>query len=256
MRLEPGALPPRGPVNGAPAPERAAAHPAAAWHPSPNFGPRCGGASVALVVLHYTAMDSAGAALARLCDPAAAVSAHYLVGRCGTLWQLVAEEARAWHAGAGAWAGAGDVNSRSLGIEIDNDGRAPFAAAAMDRLEPLLADLMARHALPPEAVIGHGEMAPGRKADPGPRFDWRRLARQGLALWPETPPVTAGSPDAAAFAAALDIIGYPDAGPAERLAAFRDRYRPWASGPLSAEDCALARARAEPGAVDAAGARA
>ncbi len=184
-------------------------------------------------------MDSARAARDRLCDPDAEVSAHYLIGRCGTLWQLVAEADRAWHAGAGAWRGAGDVNSRSIGIEIDNDGASPFAAAAMDRLEPLLVDLRARHAIPPQGVIGHSDMAPGRKADPGPRFDWRRLARVGHAIWPRAAGGADGDP--ARIDADLDAIGYPPAEAAARLAAFRARFRPGAAGPADGIDARLAR---------------
>lgn len=151
------------------------------WRPSPNFGPRKGGAGVELVVLHYTAMQSAQAALERLCDPGPEVSAHYLIAKDGTLYQMVDEAERAWHAGAGSWLGREDVNSRSIGIEIDNDGRSPFSAAAMDTLEYLIADILARHGLGPQAVIGHEDMAPGRKMDPGPKFDWARLVRVGLA---------------------------------------------------------------------------
>lgn len=122
------------------------------------------------------------AALERLCDPASEVSAHYLIAADGTLYQLVREAERAWHAGAGSWLGCEDVNSRSIGIEIDNDGRSPFAAAAMDTLEVLLTDMLSRHDLDPEAVIGHQHMAPERKVDPGPKFDWARLARSRLAI--------------------------------------------------------------------------
>ena len=134
------------------------------------------------MVIHYTAMQSAVAALERLCDPGPEVSAHYLIAADGTLYQLVDEAERAWHAGAGEWCGRGDVNSRSIGIEIDNDGCAPFTAAAMETLETLLGEVLARHGLGPEAVIGHEHMAPGRKVDPGPKFDWARLARAGLAV--------------------------------------------------------------------------
>ena len=201
-------------------------------HPSPNFGERRGGARIGLIVLHYTVLDGAEA-LARLCDPLAEVSAHYLIDRDGTVLSLVPEEARAWHAGAGAWRGAGDVNSRSIGIELVNSGAEPFAEPQMAALERLLGDLMQRHALPPEAVIGHSDMAPDRKCDPGPRFDWRRLARQGLAVWPE--PATPGD-----FLADLRAFGYPEASPGTLLTAFRLRFRPWAKGPLDDTDRALA----------------
>ncbi|MCC5983909.1 MAG: N-acetylmuramoyl-L-alanine amidase [Rhodobacteraceae bacterium] len=197
---------------------------AARWHPSPNFGPRRDGLRPDLVVLHYTGMSSAQAALERLCDPGAEVSAHYLIGADGRLWQLVAEAQRAWHAGAGAWLGRVDVNSRSIGIELENPGDRPFPAPQMQRLEALLAGVLARWGIPPAGVIGHADMAPGRKHDPGPRFDWRRLARSGLALRPGAAPPGPWP----AFAPTLDAIGYPPAPEAARLAAFRARFRPQA----------------------------
>jgi N-acetylmuramoyl-L-alanine amidase len=138
-----------------------------------------------MVVIHYTAMESCAAALARLCDPAAEVSAHWLIAEDGRVMALVPEEMRAWHAGAGAWGGVGDVNSRSIGIELANDGAQPFGAPQMAALERLLAGIMARWQVRPERVIGHSDMAPERKRDPGPRFDWRALARAGLSVWPE-----------------------------------------------------------------------
>lgn len=202
-------------------------------HPSPNFGERRGRGRVDLVVLHYTAMPSCAAALERLCDPAAEVSAHYLIDGDGTVLSLVDEAARAWHAGAGEWAGAGDVNSRSIGIELANTGRDPFAEPQMAALENLLAGVLDRHALPPKAVIGHSDMAPDRKGDPGPRFDWRRLALQGLSVWPEL--ATPGD-----FRADLKSFGYPDTAPETLLTAFRLRFRPWAAGPLDDTDRALA----------------
>lgn len=206
------------------------------WHPSPNFGPRRNDARPDLIVLHYTAMSSAEAALDRLCDPAAEVSAHYLIGRCGTCWHMVTEENRAWHAGAGAWGDVVDVNSRSIGIELDNDGQSPFAAPMMDRLEALLPEITQRWHIPPQRVIGHADMAPGRKLDPGPRFDWRRLARQGLAIWPDLP-VAPGDP--AEFCAHAHRLGYPSGDPDTLLRVVRDRFRPSADGPLDAEDAGL-----------------
>jgi len=193
-----------------------------------------------MVVIHHTAMTDAAAALARLCDPVSEVSAHYLIGADGRLWALVDEEARAWHAGAGGWGGRGDVNSASIGIELDNPGTAPFAAPQMAVLEALLADIMARRAIPATRVIGHACMAPDRKDDPGPRFDWRRLARAGLSVWPG-PVMPARAPDWPAFRAAATAFGYPDAAPDKLLAAFRDRFRPRATGPLDGLDLALIR---------------
>ncbi|KAJ56467.1 hypothetical protein ACMU_05860 [Actibacterium mucosum KCTC 23349] len=134
-----------------------------------------------MIVLHYTAMPSCEAALERLCDPAYEVSAHYLIARNGDVYQLVDEVNRAWHAGAGLWGSCNDINSHSIGIEIDNDGLSPFAAPAMDTLDALLRQIMNRWAIGADCVLGHSDTAPGRKIDPGPRFDWLRLQRQGLA---------------------------------------------------------------------------
>ncbi|SIO56587.1 N-acetylmuramoyl-L-alanine amidase [Rhodovulum sp. ES.010] len=206
-----------------------------------------------MIVLHYTAMADAEAALARLCDPGAEVSAHYLVARDGRLFHLVDEAARAWHAGAGRWGDVTDVNSRSIGIELDNPGDRPFSAPLMTTLEALLREVMARRAVPPERVIGHSDMAPGRKGDPGRRFDWRRLARQGLAVWPA--PGQGGRPDTGAFRAAAARFGYGADWPAETvLDAFRLRFRPHASGPLEAADMAAAEDLARRFPVDRGGA--
>ncbi|AHD00325.1 N-acetylmuramoyl-L-alanine amidase [Leisingera methylohalidivorans] len=216
--------------------QRGPDHPGASWRPSPNSGPRRDGLTPALIVLHYTAMESAQAALERLCDPVAEVSAHYLIGSDGTLWQLVAEAGRAWHAGAGEWCGLADINSRSIGIELDNRGNHPFSAPQMAALEDLMQGIMQRWSIPPAGVIGHSCMAPGRKADPGPRFDWARLARQGLAAERGN----GGAPQGFSFdhfRKAAHRAGFT--APAEDdalLAAVRLRFRPWARGPLAAED--------------------
>lgn len=188
-----------------------------------------------LVVIHYTAMHSAQAAVDWLCTPQSQVSAHYVIGRDGQLWHLVEEGARAWHAGAGAWGAVGDVNSRSIGIELDNCGSVPFSEPLMHRLEVLLARLLRDWAIPPERVIGHSDMAPGRKIDPGPRFDWQRLARQGLAIWPQAG--GAGAADEGQFRDLARQVGYTAEVSDDRLlAAVRLRFRPWASGPLKQDD--------------------
>lgn len=227
--------------------------------PSPNFGPRRGGARPDLVVLHYTAMLTAEAALARLCDPAAEVSAHYLIAEDGRIWTLVPEAERAWHAGAGAWGGVGDVNSRSIGIELANagplDGFPPFSHPQMHALEALLGGIRDRWGIAAERVIGHSDMTPQRKADPGPKFDWRGLALAGHAVWPAG---EGGGEDGwPAFRAAAARAGYvaPDDDWAAVLAAFRLRFRPWAGeAALQAADVALAQglAAAHP-CVDAGG---
>lgn len=209
-------------------------------HPSPNFGQRRDGAKPSLVVLHYTAMGSCAEARSRLCDPAHEVSAHWLISETGDAEVLVPEEARAWHAGAGGWAGLVDINSHSIGIELANTGSHPFPAAQMRALADLLHGIFARWNIGPEGVIAHSDMAPTRKSDPGPRFDWRGLARQGLALWPECE----GCQDRP-LAASLAEIGYPEAPLPALLAAFRLRFAPWLDGPETATDRAFADAAAQ-----------
>ena len=201
--------------------------------PASCFGNRPAKALIELVVLHYTAMEDAEAALERLCGREFEVSAHYLVGRDGSVFRMVHEDKRAWHAGAGSWAGRSDVNSRSIGIELDNDGTSRFTDPLMETLETLLAGILDRHALSPRAVIGHSDMAPDRKRDPGRHFDWRRLAEKGLSIWPTPLPGGNFMRDAAAF-------GYPvHAGRGAILSAFRQRFNPDASGPLSKDEEAL-----------------
>ncbi|MGV6848046.1 MAG: N-acetylmuramoyl-L-alanine amidase [Marinibacterium sp.] len=208
-------------------------HPTAIPHLSPNFGPRRGGARPDLIVLHYTAMASVRAALDRLCDPGAEVSAHYLIGERGRIWQLVDEDMRAWHAGAGRWHDVTDVNSRSIGIELANPGNHPFPAPQMTALEDLLRGILTRHRIRPDGVIGHSDMAPGRKSDPGPRFDWARLDRQGLSA----PPRARAPADLSDFRRLAARAGYTaDAPDSAVLAAVRLRLRPWARGGLSPDD--------------------
>jgi N-acetylmuramoyl-L-alanine amidase len=203
--------------------------------PSPNFSERRDGAQPDLIVIHYTAMPTCAEARHRLCDPSVEVSAHWLIAEDGTVEQLVDEAMRAWHAGAGAWAGVSDVNSRSIGIELANAGDAPFPEPQMAALERLLPAIMGRWNIPPERIIAHSDMAPERKRDPGPRFDWRRLALQGLALWP------GGEGDGTApLLVSLAALGYPETAPEALLQAFRLRFRPWATGEETAEDRALA----------------
>ena len=141
-----------------------------------------------MIVIHYTDMTDWDETHARLCDPAAEVSAHWLIGLDGRAAPLVDEARRAWHAGVSSWEGERDVNSRSIGVELMNAGHTnglhPFPAAQMDALERLLGDVMARWGIAPENVVGHEHVAPGRKVDPGPKFDWARLRRLGLSRAP------------------------------------------------------------------------
>lgn len=203
--------------------------------PSPNFGERRGRARPSLIVLHYTAMAGCDEARARLCSPEHEVSAHWLISREGRAEALVDEARRAWHAGAGEWAGLSDINSHSIGIELDNTGFHPFPQPQMAALEALLQGVMQRWSIPAHRVIAHSDMAPARKSDPGPRFDWRRLARTGLSVWPAP-----GVADPAGFAASARAFGYPDVAADLLLRAFRLRFRPWATGPLDAADAGLA----------------
>ena len=212
-------------------------------YPSPNFGNRPGGVRPRFVVLHYTAMETVKAALERLCDPAVEVSAHYVIGPDAAIYRLVDEKDRAWHAGVGSWRDEHDVNSHSIGIELANDGRSPFPEPQMAVLEGLLREIFERWSIGPEAVFGHSDMASTRKTDPGPRFDWRRLARSGLSVWPELIAPGVFRVDARAF-------GYPDVDDDTLLNAVRLRFRPWATGPLDDTDRAVAAGLARLGSVD------
>jgi N-acetylmuramoyl-L-alanine amidase len=193
-----------------------------------------------MIVLHYTAMAPPEAALERLCDPGAEVSAHYLICERGRVWGMVDEEMRAWHAGAGQWGDVSDVNSRSIGIELANTGTYPFPAPQIAALERLMAGIMQRWRIAPARVIAHSDMAPARKSDPGPRFDWRGLARSGLSVWPGT--TAPGGVSEADFLRDAERFGYAlreDVTADDILRAFRLRFRPHAAGLLGAEDCAM-----------------
>ncbi|MEC4591184.1 MULTISPECIES: N-acetylmuramoyl-L-alanine amidase [Nitrospirillum] len=211
--------------------------------PSPNHGPRPEGTSVDILVLHYTGMLSAEAALDRLCDPAAEVSAHYVVEEDGTVWRLVGEGRRAWHAGRGAWGGAQDVNNRSIGVEIVNPGHEygyrPFPQAQMQAVIELCRGILARQPIPAGNVIAHSDMAPARKQDPGELFDWPGLARAGIGLWPATDARgTAWDGGEAQVAALLARLGYDPAIASftETLIAFQRHWHPEALGqPADAE---------------------
>ncbi|MCC7275173.1 MAG: N-acetylmuramoyl-L-alanine amidase [Alphaproteobacteria bacterium] len=201
--------------------------------PSPNHGPRPPGTAVRLLVLHYTGMVSAAAALARLCDPAAAVSAHYLIDAAGTAYRLVPEDRRAWHAGVSSWQGEGDVNAASIGIELDNPGHEwgyrPFPEVQMLALVALATGILARHPIPPAGVVGHSDVAPRRKVDPGELFDWRGLAAAGIGIWPDD--LDDPAPEAPPFPAAeglrrLARFGYALDDAAAAVAAFQRRFRP------------------------------
>jgi N-acetylmuramoyl-L-alanine amidase len=184
-------------------------------------------------------MQSAAAALDRLCDPAAKVSSHYLVEEDGAVWRLVPEERRAWHAGVSYWMGETGLNTASIGVEIVNPGHEwgyrAFPEAQMQAVEALCRDILARRRIPAYRIVGHSDLAPTRKSDPGELFDWPRLARAGIGLWP-VPAAEArrrrghgvGIVERAGGLADLARIGYEVVPGAEApaLAAFQRRYRP------------------------------
>lgn len=218
----------------APLPAR---NPLATWAPSPNHDER----RATLIVLHYTDEGSAAEALhtLRTANSGGPVSAHYLIGADGHIYQLVADAQRAWHAGPGRWGTLADVNSGSIGIELDNNGRAPFAPAQIGSLLRLLTDLTTRLHIPPSQVIGHEDMAPERKVDPGPLFPWQQLADAGFGRWPSTPMLD--PPPGFDPWLALQALGYavePD--PAQRAAvlrAFHHHFRGMEGGAqLDAQD--------------------
>lgn len=196
--------------------------------PSPNFNDRK--LPISMVVLHYTGMRSAGEALARLCDESSQVSAHYLIDEAGQVTNLVPEEKRAWHAGSSYWRGITDVNSASIGIELANPGHEwgyrPFPEPQMDALLPLLADIMDRHDVPRANVVGHSDVAPARKTDPGEYFDWRRLGQLGLALEIPKAKMNLFYDNPGAFYLAMERFGYDITDGRAAVTAFQRRFRP------------------------------
>lgn len=201
--------------------------------PSPNHGPRPGDGRVDILVIHYTGMRDAASALERLCDTAAQVSAHYLIERDGTVHHMVDERHRAWHAGQSWWQGETDVNGRSIGIELENPGHEwgylPYPPAQMDALAGLSRGILDRHPIPPDRVVGHSDVAPRRKVDPGELFDWRGLAAAGVGIWPRAldAPVAGAPPISAEEGLArLAAFGYETVEPAATVVAFQRRFRP------------------------------
>lgn len=209
-------------------------------HPSANFGDRPTDCPIDILVLHYTGMQSGEAALERLCDPKSSVSSHYMIEEDGRIFQLVDEDKRAWHAGAGGWQECRDVNSHSIGIEIVNPGHEygyrPFPEIQISSVIHLAQDILARHNIPSSRIIAHSDMTPDRKEDPGEFFPWQYLAENGIGLWPGYQGVpeissemsdTSVTPDA--FHHLLETIGY---GPADshedktkHITAFQRHWR-------------------------------
>ncbi|WP_225009459.1 N-acetylmuramoyl-L-alanine amidase [Novosphingobium percolationis] len=196
--------------------------------PSPNWNERK--LPVSMVVLHYTGMRTGAEALERMCDPAAEVSAHYMIDEDGTVTRLVPEDKRAWHAGRSYWRGETDINSASVGIELVNPGHEwgyrPFPDAQMEALVPLLADIVKRHNVPRANVVGHSDIAPARKTDPGELFDWDMLARLRLALPNPKLKMRLLFDNEGAFFLALERFGYDISDRAAAIRAFERRWRP------------------------------
>ena len=190
----------------------------ALWQPSPNFDQR----RPNFVILHQTSNDNTATALATLTDPQRKVSAHYLIGRDGVVMQLVDETARAWHAGESWWGGNTDLNSASIGIELDNTGDEAFAEAQIVALLALLDELRTRYRIPAANFLAHGDIAPARKVDPGRLFPWQRLAKQGFGLWCESP--SPGAPPGFDPMLGLQALGYDIAVPAAARQAFRRHF--------------------------------
>lgn len=220
-------------------------HPGAEVRVSPNFGPRRDGKKPDLILLHYTGMKAAEAAEAWLCNPESEVSSHYLVHEDGRIVQMVRESDRAWHAGKSSWFGEVDINSCSIGIEIANPGHAfgypDFADAQIESLIELCQGIIARHGIPAERVLGHSDVAPGRKIDPGEKFPWKKLHDAGVGLFVEPSPIrpghrlTAGDsgPEVESLQSMLALYGYGininglyDARTREVVEAFQRHFRP------------------------------
>jgi N-acetylmuramoyl-L-alanine amidase len=218
--------------------------------PSPNHDER-GDTPIDMLVLHYTGMQSGAAALDRLCDPAAKVSAHYTVDEDGTVTALVPEARRAWHAGLSWWGGDTNINTRSIGIELVNPGHEfgyrAFPEAQVAALTTLCHGILMRHPIPSARVLGHSDVAPARKDDPGELFPWERLAKAGIGLFPTLGPA---SQDSHLGIEALCRYGYdPGAGEQKIVTAFQRHFRPSKIDGIWDRECArlLASLLAMPG---------
>jgi N-acetylmuramoyl-L-alanine amidase len=214
------------------------------WCPSPNIEERRDGRAPDMLLLHYTGMDSSDAALDWLTREESKVSCHYLIDEDGRIAQMVPESMRAWHAGQSLWAGETDLNSCSIGIEIHNPGHdldyRDFLDAQMQAVEALSLDILSRHPISPSRVLAHSDIAPGRKRDPGEKFDWERLAKAGIGLW--VPPMPASDElglgpgdegetvaelqqDLAAFGYGVEVTGTYGRGLESVVEAFQRHFR-------------------------------
>ncbi len=213
---------------------------------SPNHAERKQGARPDMLVLHYTGMRDHDAAVRQLCTPGTDVSAHYVVQPDGYIIQLVAEERRAWHAGASSWAGETDINSRSIGIELANPGHEhgypEFPKRQIAATIALCRSILTRHQIPRDRVLAHSDVAPARKQDPGEKFPWKVLADSGIGLWVRPAPVTQAGPIfvlgetdpaveeiqqlLARYGYGVTPTGYLDSATRDAVAAFQRHFRP------------------------------
>lgn len=203
---------------------------------SPNYGERERGAKPSMIVLHYTGMATAREALERLCNPETQVSAHYFIDEDGKVKQLVADKYRAWHAGKSSWRGEADINSHSIGIEIVNPGHEfgyrEFPAKQIAALEKLCKKLMKKYDIPAARVLGHSDVSPTRKEDPGELFPWQALAAEGIGVWPEVTDADRNAAknllsDQLALHKKLIQLGYDSAAPFEKvITAFHRHFYP------------------------------
>jgi N-acetylmuramoyl-L-alanine amidase len=219
---------------------------------SPNIEPRIDGKTPRYLILHYTGMATGKAAVEWLCNPTSKVSCHYLVDVDGEIVQMVDEDLRAWHAGVGSWQGEIDINSTSIGIEIQNEGHSKgspaFPLEQMRRVARLSLDIMQRHAIPPHYVLAHSDIAPGRKIDPGEEFDWDWLAGQGVGVvvkpggQHDAMDVTSLQQSLAKIGYGIDIIGQLDARTTKVVEAFqRHHRRRRVDGIADGETCSVIR---------------
>ncbi len=196
--------------------------------PSPNFDER--DQPVSIIVLHYTGMKDAASAIARLRDPDSSVSCHYLVAEDGQILRMVPEEKRAWHAGNSSWRGNQKINASSIGIEIVNGGHEfgspPYPDEQIEALIQLVADIKERYGITRGNVVGHSDIAPRRKKDPGEYFPWGKLARLRLALPRPTKNLMDPNWTNGGFLLALERFGYDVSDPLAAIVAFQRRYRP------------------------------
>lgn len=200
------------------------------YTPSTNYNERSSGQAPHLIIVHYTDMTSATAALERLCDPTSHVSAHYLIEKTGRLHQMVDDLFRAWHAGKSYWQGKTDLNSLSIGIELDNPGHShtyePFPSPQIDRLIQLLSHLCLLHHIPPYAILGHSDIAPDRKQDPGELFPWQTLQEHGFGLIPSRAPLRPMPSTLEQAHSILESIGYGQGDLEKTLMAFQRHFIP------------------------------